>query len=77
MHTLIGIAVNGNTYYFLDTLSPDELSRLKAYAQSYRSNNRLVNKNNETLIRGFIADCSLLLNIQLQLIPIKEILIIK
>lgn len=77
MYTLIGISVRGTTYFFLNTFSRKELLLLKKLSNNYRMNTSLFNNNNEEIIKQFILDANILLNISLQLVNIEEILIIK
>lgn len=78
MDSLIGISVRGKTYYFLNTLSDEQLQHLKQFVYNYlKSNPTFIEKKDDSIIEQFIIDINILLDINLHLFNIEEILIIK
>ncbi len=77
MNSLIGISVRGKTYFFYNTFSQTQLLLLKDLAINYRKTNLFVDKDDDTIIKQFILDANVLLNLSLHLVNIKEILILK
>ena len=77
MNSLIGISVRGKTYFFSNTFSQTQLRLLKDFAINYRRTNLFVEKDDDTIIKQFIFDANMLLNLSLHLVNIEEILILK
>ena len=78
MNSLIGINVRGKTYYFLNTLTDEQLHLLRQFVFNYiNSNPTVIEKEDDSIIAQFIIDIHKLLDINLYLFNIKEILIIK
>lgn len=77
MNSLIGISVRGKTYFFFNTFSKIQLLLLKDLAINYRKTNLFAEKDDDTIIKQFIFDANVLLNLSLHLVDIEEILILK
>lgn len=77
MDSLIGISVQGKTYFFFNSFSKTQLLLLKDLAINYRKTNSLINEDDNTIIKQFIYDANILLNSPLCPVDIKEIIILK
>ncbi len=77
MNSLIGISVNGKTYYFFNIFSQTQLLLLKDFTITYRETNSFIEKDEDSIIKQFILDVKTLLNLPLLLVNIEEILILK
>lgn len=75
MNTFIGISVRGKTYFFTNTFSQNDLILLRELVANYRKTN--IAEDTDIIIKQFIHDADKLLSFPLQLINIKEILILK
>lgn len=78
MNTLIGISVRGQTYYFLNTFTNEQLHVLKQFANNYQAlNPTSFEKEDHYVIEQFIHDVSILSECSLNMVCIKEIFVIK
>lgn len=77
MDSLIGISVRGKTYFFYNTFSQVQLLLLKDFTINYHKTNLCAENDDDTIIKQFLHDANVLLNLSLHLVKIEEILILK
>lgn len=77
MDSLIGISVQGKTYFFHNTFSTNQLSLLKYFVENYRKANLFIEYDDNDILNKFILEANAYLKCSLQLVPIDEILVLK
>lgn len=78
MPKLIELSVSGSRYYFLESLSVDQIENLTKLARAFRSTDIIcASESDDAYVQEFIHQARLHLGLHLKLIDVDKVLVIK